>query len=121
MGTQANLVDITHIGVANNPHPGESEHPFSHIDTRALRGKTLIDHDGHKIGKITAVQLDHHTGRSDFFKVRRGGFLGYGTEWFLMPMTAISHVEQKTVQIDHSSNSQDGVPGDPGNRHALRT
>lgn len=69
------------------------------VDVRALPGKTLIDHTGHKIGKITAVELDHHTGRTDFFKVRRGGFLGYGAEWFLEPIDRISEVGSKSVTI----------------------
>lgn len=99
MENQLQQIDITHIGVANNPHPGESQYPFSHIDTRALPGKTLVDHDGHKIGKITAVELDHHTGRSDFMKVRRGGFLGYGTEWFMEPIGRIAEVGRSSVKL----------------------
>lgn len=70
------------------------------IDVRTLPGKALIDHAGHKVGKITGVELDHKTGRTDFMKIRRGGFLGYGTEWYLEPIDRISDVHGNTVTME---------------------
>ena len=70
------------------------------IDISDLPGKTLVDHSGHKIGKIAAVPLDHQTGRTDFMTIRRGGFLGYGAEWFLEPIDRIAEVRGNAVTID---------------------
>lgn len=87
------------LEVSNAPRPGQSGHHTPVIDTTTLPGKTLVGHDGGKIGKITAVELDHKTGRSDFMKIRRGGFLGYGTEWFVEPINRITDVGNKTVTL----------------------
>lgn len=88
------------LGVSIAPRPGQSKYHTTVIDTTTLPGKTLVGHDGGKIGKITAVALDHKTGRSDFMKIRRGGFLGYGTEWFVEPINRIIDVSGNAVRID---------------------
>lgn len=87
METSVNSVWTTRIGTATS------------IDGRALAGKTLLDHDGQKIGKITAAEFDHKSGRMDFMEVRRGGLLGYGTEWFMEPINRVAQVGNKTVTL----------------------
>lgn len=70
------------------------------IDVSALPGKKLIDRSGHKIGKITAIEVGRESGHADFMKVRRGGLWGYGTEWFLEPVDRVIAVNGHTVTID---------------------
>jgi sporulation protein YlmC with PRC-barrel domain len=79
-------------------------------DVEHLRWKTLIDSDGEKIGTIENIETDEDTGRVEFLEVGRGGFLGFGAERFLVPVTRIVHVEDKTVQIDRPLPQLEGVP-----------
>jgi sporulation protein YlmC with PRC-barrel domain len=75
-----------------------------------LRWKVLIDCDGEKIGTIESIEVDEDTQRVEFLEVGRGGFLGFGAERFLVPVTRIVEVEEKTVRIDRVSSSLEGVP-----------
>jgi sporulation protein YlmC with PRC-barrel domain len=79
-------------------------------DVENLRWKVLVDRDGEKIGTIESIQYDEDTLRVEFVEVGRGGFLGFGAERFLVPVTRILQVEEKTVQIDRPSKTLEGVP-----------
>lgn len=80
-------------------------------DIEQVRWHVLIDADGEKIGTIESIEVDEETGRVEFLEVGHGGFLGFGAERFLVPVTRIVQIEAKTVQIDRRSTSLEGVPG----------
>lgn len=79
-------------------------------DVEELRWKTLLDCDGEKIGTIEAIEVDELRGRVEFMEVGRGGFLGFGAERFLVPVTRIVQVEEKSVRIDRRLRQLGGVP-----------
>lgn len=80
-------------------------------DVETLRWRQLIDCDGDRVGTIEAIAVDEQTGRVEFIEVGRGGFLGFGAERFLVPVTRIVRVEEKSVQIDRPLVGLEGVPG----------
>lgn len=75
-----------------------------------LRWKVLIDRDGEKIGTIETVEVDEDTCRVEFLQIGRGGFLGFGAERFLVPVTHIVAVDEKTVKIDYPLAALEEVP-----------
>ena len=95
-------------GVLSYVYRIESLPAFS--DVEDLRWKTLVANDGDKIGTIENIERDEDTDRVEFMQVGRGGFLGFGAERFLVPVTAIVKVDEKHVYIDRPLNRLDGVP-----------
>lgn len=79
-------------------------------DVENLRWKVLVDCNGEKIGTIEHIEVHEKTGRVEFLEVGRGGFLGFGAKRFLVSVTRIIEVDEKTVKIDRSSNTLQGVP-----------
>jgi sporulation protein YlmC with PRC-barrel domain len=79
-------------------------------DVEELRWKTLIGNDGERIGTIESIERNEDTERVEFMQVGRGGFLGFGAERFLVPVTAIVNVDEKHVSIDRPLRNLDGVP-----------
>ncbi len=79
-------------------------------DVEELRWKVLVDSDDEKIGTIESIEVDEDTGRVEFIEVGRGGFLGFGAERFLVPVTRLIEVTEKTVKLDRSANQLEGVP-----------
>lgn len=83
-------------------------------DIEPMRWNVLIDSDGEKIGTIESIEVDEETGRVEFLEVGRGGFLGFGAERFLVPVTRIVKIDEKTVQIDRpSARLTDTPPYEP--------
>lgn len=80
-------------------------------DIEELRWKTLIGNDGEKIGTIESIERDEDTDRVEFLQIGRGGFLGFGAERFLVPVTALVRVDEKSVRIDRPMATLEGVPG----------
>ena len=97
-------------------------------DVEDLRWKVLVDCEGEKIGTIEHIEVNEDTGRVEFLEVGRGGFLGFGAERFLVPVTRIVEVDDKTVKVDRPSTALDGVPpydpdrlGNPDYSDTVRT
>jgi len=107
-----------HVGDRNAQDFGESGHFHTYqLDNlpafaavEELRWKTLVGSDGEKIGTIETIERDDDTERVEFLQIGRGGFLGFGAERFLVPVTAIVEVDEKHVYIDRSLQQLDGVP-----------
>jgi sporulation protein YlmC with PRC-barrel domain len=79
-------------------------------DVEALRWKSLVGNDGEKIGTIETVERNEDTDRVEFLQIGRGGFLGFGAERFLVPVTAIVRVDEKHVYIDRPLPTLQDVP-----------
>ena len=79
-------------------------------DVEGLRWRVLIDCDGERIGTIEDIERHEDSDRVEFLQIGRGGFLGFGAERFLVPVTAIVRVDDKNVCIDRSIEHLDGVP-----------
>lgn len=100
----------TNLGESGSPYLFRDDNLPALVDIEELRWKILIDSEGEKIGTIESIESDEDTGRVEFLEVGRGGFLGFGAERFLVPVTRIVQVDEKAVQIDHSSSALEGVP-----------
>jgi len=79
-------------------------------DVEDLRWKNLVGSDGEKIGQIENIEVDEQSDRVEFLEVRHGGFLGFHAERFLVPVTAITQVDDKNVCIDRTLEQLNGVP-----------
>lgn len=79
-------------------------------DIEDLRWKTLAANDGEKIGTIESLERDEDTDRVEFLQIGRGGFLGFGAERFLVPVTAVVKVDEKHVYIDRPLNQLQDAP-----------
>jgi sporulation protein YlmC with PRC-barrel domain len=86
------------------------EHLPSIADVENLRWKDLVGSDGEKIGQIENIEVSEQSDRVEFLEVRHGGFLGFHAERFLVPVTAITQVDDKQVHIDRTLEQLNGVP-----------
>ncbi len=75
-----------------------------------LRWKILVDGDGERIGTIETIVSDEDVDRVEFIEVGRGGFLGFGAERFVVPVTVILRVDEKQVYIDRRKQQLEGAP-----------
>ncbi len=75
-----------------------------------LRWKVLVGSDGARIGTIETILTIEDVDRVEFIEVGRGGFLGFGAERFLVPVTVIVQVDEKQVAIDRSLQQLEGAP-----------
>lgn len=65
-----------------------------------VRGRTMVDKDGQEIGKIDGLLVDPDEQQVRFLQVGSGGFLGIGEDKQLVPVDAVTAVEEDTVRID---------------------
>ena len=78
--------------------------------SRSCAGRRSSAATASKIGTIETIERDEETDRVEFLQIGRGGFLGFGAERFLVPVTAIVKVDEKHVYIDRPLQQLDGVP-----------
>ncbi|MFN0156140.1 MAG: PRC-barrel domain-containing protein [Gaiella sp.] len=64
-----------------------------------VRGHKAVDRDGEEIGKVTDLYIDEEERRARFLEVESGGFLGIGGESRLIPVDAVTGVDEDTVRI----------------------
>ncbi|MEZ4532432.1 MAG: PRC-barrel domain-containing protein [Thermomicrobiales bacterium] len=95
---------------ANAPHLYQLENLPVYSAVEALRWKVMIGTDGERIGTIESLERDEDTDIVEFLQVGRGGFLGFGAERFLVPVTAIVRVDEKNVYIDRPLHVVAGAP-----------
>ena len=96
MGTLVPLGDST-LTVAN---PDED-----------ARGRTVVDRHGEEIGKVDDLLIDDRENRVRFLRVAHGGFLGIGQDHFLVPVDAVTGMDEDRVYIDRERSRLSDVPG----------
>jgi sporulation protein YlmC with PRC-barrel domain len=67
-----------------------------------IRGRTVIDRNGEKMGFVDDLLLDDHDSRIRFVQIAHGGILGISRSHFLTPVNAITKIEDKYVHIDRT-------------------
>lgn len=88
-----------------------SENPVTLEDASAdVRGFQVYDRDGENIGKVDDLLVDDDERRVRFLNVKSGGFLGFGGDTHVIPIDAITRVEEDEVHIDQSREHVDGSP-----------
>ncbi len=75
-----------------------------------VRGRTAMDRDGREIGDITSLVIDEDERKVRFLELESGGFLGLGGEKRLVPVDAVTRVEDDKVHMDAT---REGVHGSP--------
>jgi len=65
-----------------------------------IRGRTVIDREGQKMGFVDDLLLDDNESRIRFVQVAHGGILGISRTHFLVPVNAITRVEDRYIHIN---------------------
>ncbi|BEL03601.1 hypothetical protein Q0Z83_017920 [Actinoplanes sichuanensis] len=79
--------------------------------TLDVRGRSVIDSDGEKIGTVADLLVDTLTNHVRFLRVEHGGVLGFGAQSSFIPVESIARVTEDEVYV---TSSKDHVAGGPG-------
>ena len=66
-----------------------------------LRGMSVLDPNGHRVGKVDEIVVDEKERRARFLVVTSGGILGMGEDRRLVPVEAIARVGDE-VNLHHT-------------------
>jgi len=66
-----------------------------------VRGREVYSMEGEKIGHVDDLLVDPKTVKARFLIVASGGFLGIGVHTTLIPIEAVSGVDENRVTIEH--------------------
>jgi sporulation protein YlmC with PRC-barrel domain len=75
-----------------------------------IRGKHVVDMHGERFGSVKDLMIDDVEHKVRFLKVASGGFLGMGETELMVPVEAISTVDEDDVHIDKSREHAAGAP-----------
>lgn len=75
-----------------------------------LRGSHVVDIGGTDIGTVDGLLVDSGDKKVRFLDVRGGGILGIGDSQRLVPVEAVSEIEDGTVNLRHRSNEVAAAP-----------
>lgn len=75
-----------------------------------IRGYDVLDKQGDDIGKVDDLMVDADEFKVRFINVASGGFLGIGEKIFLLPVDAITTIEDRKIQV---SRTREHVAGGP--------
>ncbi len=67
-----------------------------------VRGRIVIDQAGQEIGEVDALLLDDAESKVRFLRVAAGGVLGIGERTFLIPIDAITRIDEHHVHVNQS-------------------
>jgi sporulation protein YlmC with PRC-barrel domain len=75
-----------------------------------IRGRTVLDSTGEKIGEVKDLMIDEGESKVRFMQVGAGGVMGIGDKHFLIPIDAITRIDQDNVQVDQTRSHIEGAP-----------
>lgn len=75
-----------------------------------IRGLTVKDKDGQKLGKVQDLLIDDQENKVRFLLVERGGFLGLGETKSFIPVDAITKITDDDVFVNHTREHVDEAP-----------
>ncbi|MBG0561550.1 PRC-barrel domain-containing protein [Actinoplanes aureus] len=75
-----------------------------------LRGRTVIDSAGEKVGTVTDLLVDTAANAVRFLRVEHGGVLGFGATASFIPVDAISRVTDDEVYVESAKDRIAGAP-----------
>lgn len=76
-----------------------------------VRGRTVRDKDGEKIGTVHDLLIDPEHNKVRFLLVESGGFLGIGETTSFIPVDAVIRVTEDDVTIAQTKDTVAGAPG----------
>lgn len=75
-----------------------------------LRGRKVVDRNGDEVGSVDGLIIDEKERRARFLEVGSGGFLGLGEKKQLIPVDAITRVDEEVVHISTERTHVAGAP-----------
>jgi sporulation protein YlmC with PRC-barrel domain len=75
-----------------------------------IRGRSVIDSAGEKIGEVKDLMIDDTESRVRFLQVGAGGVLGIGDKHFLIPVDSVKRVDEDNVYLSETSSRIQGAP-----------
>jgi sporulation protein YlmC with PRC-barrel domain len=75
-----------------------------------IRGRQVLDAGGEEVGEVEDLLIDDERKKVRFLRVASGGFLGLGETKFLIPVDAVSRVDEEHVHIDRTRDKLTGAP-----------
>lgn len=75
-----------------------------------VRGRTIRDSDGEDVGRVKSILIDDREQKVRFLETESGGFLGIGGETRLVPVDAVTEVNDDEVRIDQTRAHVHGAP-----------
>ena len=75
-----------------------------------IRGRQVLDLGGNEVGSVEDLIIDREQGKVRFLQLGAGGFLGIGEDKFLVPVDAVTRVEDDAVHIDKTREHVAGGP-----------
>lgn len=87
------------------------DHGFTVADpTEDIRGRTVVDVDGTKIGRIADLLIDTAERKVRLLRVEHGGILGFGVTATFIPVDAVGEIGATQVRIEKSGAHVAGSP-----------
>ncbi|MFD6859246.1 PRC-barrel domain-containing protein [Rhodococcus sp. NPDC060090] len=100
--TQPTLIDLEEADMLLE-HPGQD-----------IRGRSVYDRGGEELGDIDGLIIDEAERKVRFIRIGSGGFLGIGKTKRLVPVDALTRIEDDRVYIDRTKEHVAGSdPYDP--------
>ena len=81
-----------------------------------IRDRTVYDRNGDEVGTVKDLMIDREESKVRFVELGAGGFLGIGEDVFLIPVDAITGIDDRGVHID---KTREHVAGGPAYRPDL--
>lgn len=75
-----------------------------------IRGRDVKDTNGTDLGTVDDLLIDHDERRVRFLQVASGGFLGIGQDTTLIPVDAITAIDDSAVRVEVSREQVEGAP-----------
>jgi sporulation protein YlmC with PRC-barrel domain len=75
-----------------------------------VRGRKVFDRDGEELGKVSGLMIDDREHKVRFLEVSGGGFLGIGDHTVLIPVDAISRIDDEHVHVNQTREHVAGGP-----------
>ncbi len=75
-----------------------------------IRSRKIVDVDGASLGKIGGLIVDDQEHRVRFLRVTSGGFLGLGQDEALIPVEAITKIDDDVVLVNQTRERITGAP-----------
>lgn len=76
-----------------------------------VRSRRVLDRDGEEVGTVDELLIDEQDRQVRLLRVAHGGFLGIGEEHVLVPVEAVTRIDEDHVHIDRTRDAMTDTPG----------
>lgn len=70
--------------------------------SQEIRGRKVVDPSGAEIGQVSGLFIDLDERKVRMIEIRVGGFLGLGDQHFLLPVDAITRLDEDHVYVNET-------------------